>query len=194
MAITVSLPTHFQSTEVTSENGAAMMQFPEEVYVMLFDQVTNAKEIKDRVVAGDGSVPDCVMVNPALVVDAFQVQVACSRAFMNQRQGTMKTKTVLTEVLFAMSPTMNIAESMKQFGISEASTSILVIVPKGPNSLSSVETSLTQLINGKLCSSEETFSKMDRAHVEKIFKLKGVPANANVSKIISGTIATKGYL
>ena len=37
-------------------------------------------------------------------MDTFQIQMACTRALLNERQGKMKTRSVFSEVLYSLSP------------------------------------------------------------------------------------------
>ncbi|KAJ3058879.1 hypothetical protein HDU98_005059 [Podochytrium sp. JEL0797] len=134
---------------------------PSAVFALLFESVKNAKDIKSKVIAGSPDMPQCVMVNPAMILDAFQLQTACVRAYMNQSQNAMKTKTILSEILFSLSPTLNISESMKRFGLSDSSTSIFVLFPSSVNTHENDQMvdKIVNAIDGE-CVPIESFSRL----------------------------------
>ncbi|KAI8621875.1 kinase binding protein CGI-121-domain-containing protein [Chytriomyces sp. MP71] len=199
-------------------------------HVLLYEEVMNAAAIRAKVVAGDEAVPACVLVNPSLVLGGFQVAAAVARACMSQRQATMRTKTLHSEVLFALSPTLNITDSMKLFGVADSATAVLAIVLADGDLDAEVLTRLDELIDGKRASSEHAiYSKADVQQIEKVrmlfffpvcglhrassmkvnelrlfpllcagqvYKLKGLqnPSRDALMNLVSGVIATKGYL
>lgn len=67
------------------------------------------------------------LVNPGLIIDLFQLQVAISRAVSNRVSGQMATKNIYSEILYCLSPSKNIVESFKLFGVAEHSSSLIVI-------------------------------------------------------------------
>ncbi|CAD6886893.1 unnamed protein product [Tilletia controversa] len=68
-----------------------------------------------------------------------QALLAVSRGAGSEVEGGMKTKTAHSEVLFALHPSGNIGESIRKFGISATTTSLLLL-RVGPPSVSSKST------------------------------------------------------
>eukprot|EP00794_Sanderia_malayensis_P006256 gene6256-6975_t len=60
------------------------------------------------------------------ISSCFSVMVASNKAVHNLVAGKMKTKSVHTELLYNLSPTHNISESLKNFGIHENETELLM--------------------------------------------------------------------
>lgn len=67
------------------------------------------------------------LLNPGLIIDLFQLQVAISRAVSNRASGQMATKNIYSEILYCLSPSKNIVESFKLFGAVEQSSSLIVV-------------------------------------------------------------------
>ncbi|KAJ3028596.1 UNVERIFIED_CONTAM: hypothetical protein HDU68_001323 [Siphonaria sp. JEL0065] len=197
--VTIPLPSLFTPYDPTSEDASHSADptsgLPQSVQLMLFENVLNTKEVKSKVIAGDLSIPQCVMINPALVADAFQLQTACSRAYINQAQNSMKTKTIFSEILFSLSPSMNIAESMRQFGISDTSSSLFVLFPRGTE-VEDVRTvaKIQDAIKGE--SVPVHYNLTDLSVLKKVYKLNDAAdqSSSNLVNLIVGGIATKGYL
>ena len=43
------------------------------------------------------------------VLDVCQIQLSCARALLAQKQNTMKTRSLYSEILFNMSPSANVS-------------------------------------------------------------------------------------
>ncbi|KAK0529488.1 hypothetical protein OC834_003671 [Tilletia horrida] len=71
-----------------------------------------------------------------LKTGVHQALLAAARSLQGGVQGGMKTKTVHSEVLFALHPGGNIGDSIRKFGISPTTTSLLVlrVLPALPTS------------------------------------------------------------
>ncbi|CAD6969842.1 unnamed protein product, partial [Tilletia controversa] len=65
-----------------------------------------------------------------------QALLAVSKGVGSEVEGGMKTKTVRSEVIFALHPSGNIGESIRKFGIAATTTSLLLL-RVGPSSVSS---------------------------------------------------------
>ncbi|RKO90411.1 kinase binding protein CGI-121-domain-containing protein, partial [Blyttiomyces helicus] len=108
------------------------------IHLCLFTNVRNAAELKRKIMSADPSMPASVMINPApvrnlrfLILDAFQIQLACAKALQMQQQGAMRTRSIYSEILFNLSPSSNINDAIKQFGIADSHQSILVVFVGG---------------------------------------------------------------
>ncbi|XP_034243608.1 EKC/KEOPS complex subunit Tprkb-like [Thrips palmi] len=93
------------------------------VSMALFRNVKNSKVIKDKVVSG---ALQCSIIKPSLIAHPFQVVVAANKAAASQVFGSMVTKSIYTELLFNLSISKNISQSLMKFGINESDQDILV--------------------------------------------------------------------
>lgn len=96
-----------------------------ELYIsmVLLRNVKNSKVIKDKIVSGSLR---CAMMKPSLIAHPFQVIVAANKAAANQAHGSMVTKSIFTELLYNLSISKNISQSLIKFGINETDEDILV--------------------------------------------------------------------
>lgn len=86
-----------------------------------------------------------VVIDAELIYNSFHLKSAIYKAFLNESQSNMKTKSILTEVIYYLSPSTKINDSIAQYKIKPSSTMILILsVPKLP----SVELFFTASIEG----------------------------------------------
>ncbi|VEN50877.1 unnamed protein product [Callosobruchus maculatus] len=92
------------------------------IEIKLYKNVENVKLIRQRLIKGD---LNCCIVKPSLIVDPFQIVVAANKAFTSEKR---TTKTVFTEILFNLSISKNITNSLKTFGIDDSDNNIIVVL------------------------------------------------------------------
>lgn len=93
--------------------------------VCLFLDVTNVNEIREML--RDGKI-DCALIRAELILETFQILAAANRAVHCAENNKLSTKSIHTEIVYALSPTKNITESLLTFGISDESRNVLVAV------------------------------------------------------------------
>nr|CAH7726089.1 unnamed protein product [Callosobruchus chinensis] len=92
------------------------------IEIKLYKNVENVKLIRQRLLKGDLK---CCVIKPSLIVDPFQIVVAANKAFTSEKR---TTKTVFTEILFNLSISKNITNSLKTFGIDDSDHNIIVVL------------------------------------------------------------------
>ncbi|KAJ1675408.1 hypothetical protein EV182_001329 [Spiromyces aspiralis] len=98
----------------------------------------------------DPLVKDMAIVDASKVIDEFHLILAINRALHADSRGNLKTTNIYSEVLYMLSPTKNIRDAFKNFGISESTTSAIVIqVAKGEEELEQAKAKLGDLDLGK---------------------------------------------
>ncbi|KAL4419297.1 hypothetical protein ABPG77_001629 [Micractinium sp. CCAP 211/92] len=93
--------------------------------VTLFKDVSNARRVKwpskgalrDKVLAGSLE-PECALVNAALVPDAIVLRAAAEKALMAKQRGTLRCKSAHAELVFNLSGSKHIGETLQRYGIS----------------------------------------------------------------------------
>jgi tRNA threonylcarbamoyladenosine modification (KEOPS) complex Cgi121 subunit len=135
--------------------------------IFLFKDVQNAAEIKEMVTKG---VLDCCIIKPCLIVHPFQIVIAANKAIINKMQGSMTTRTLSTEILFNLSVSRNITQSLLKFGIGDSDKNMLVsiIEETGENKSENV----LSYFKGVLCPIAELSNFSDEVLIKMTYKVK----------------------
>ncbi|KAJ3047142.1 hypothetical protein HK097_000203 [Rhizophlyctis rosea] len=192
-----SLPALFNPPPADSPVAKVPLSNPSPpIHLSLFRNVTNTSEIRKRIISGDKTVPECALINAATILEVFQIQMACTKALLLQQQNAMRTRSLYSEILFNLSPSSNINDSLKQFGVSDSSTSLLVVM-LGPEPSNEVKSRVSSLIAGEQVGLEVLPTLTDLPLVSKIYKAangpKGSLERGQLLAIVVGAMALKGH-
>ncbi|XP_070558406.1 EKC/KEOPS complex subunit Tprkb-like [Ptychodera flava] len=142
--------------------------FPDcRVTLALFTEVQNCRELKRSIVDGD---IDGALLNASMIVDPFQVLVAANKAIHLNHHGKMKTRNINSEVLFNLSPTNNISDAFKKFGLGDDDTAFLAAILNDNNG-DKLE-SLEQQVDGNMVGLDQLKITTDQAKIQKIYKIQ----------------------
>eukprot|EP00386_Alphamonas_edax_P004712 GDKI01014849.1.p1 GENE.GDKI01014849.1~~GDKI01014849.1.p1 ORF type:complete len:176 (-),score=54.46 GDKI01014849.1:29-556(-) len=133
-----------------------------QVSLQVFKNVSNPEEVLAEAMKESTDV--CVFMNAALVTSPFQVLCAVNKALHNQATGKMRTKTLATEILYSMSPSTNITESLKFFGLNPKVTAVLAIALDASEEK---QTHIQSVVKGEVCGLGELESLLDRETIMK---------------------------
>ncbi|KAF5390473.1 hypothetical protein D9757_005239 [Collybiopsis confluens] len=128
-------------------------------YALLFSPVRDPGKIKQRIVAAaniQGSEGDqerdavnFAFIEPALITSSLHLETAIHQAIIAESQGSLRTRTVHSEILFALNPTNNITEAIRRYGVSDSSKSLLVVlIADEPTNPSTVESKMKKAVDG----------------------------------------------
>ncbi|XP_018325500.1 EKC/KEOPS complex subunit TPRKB-like [Agrilus planipennis] len=92
------------------------------IFIKGFKNVKNISELKEKLF--DGSL-QCCICKLSLILDPFQIVVAANKAIT---AGKLITKSIYTEILYNLSISKNITQSLQKFGIDESVDNIIVAV------------------------------------------------------------------
>uniref|UniRef100_A0AAZ1Y0Z3 EKC/KEOPS complex subunit TPRKB n=1 Tax=Oreochromis aureus TaxID=47969 RepID=A0AAZ1Y0Z3_OREAU len=139
--------------------------FPDHrVTQMLFKEVKNAAELKKS--AMEGKI-NGALINPTMLVDPFQVLVAANKAVHLEKVEKMKTRTLYSEIIFNLSPTNNISDAFKRFGISDGDDSVLIVMVDSKDESQDVS-DIAARVEGRQVPVEELSSLSDHAKIKKV--------------------------
>ncbi|CAJ0935554.1 unnamed protein product [Ranitomeya imitator] len=104
------------------------------------------------------------------VLDPLQVLVAVNKAVHLQKLGKMKTRTLNSEIIFNLSPTNNISEAFRKFGLSDSDSGVLVVLTDdGTGALNSQE--LISHVDGHQVPLTDLSKLTDFTKVKKVYKI-----------------------
>ncbi|KAL3977428.1 titin [Sarotherodon galilaeus] len=142
--------------------------FPDHrVTQMLFKEVKNPAELKKS--AMEGKI-NGALINPTMLVDPFQVLVAANKAVHLEKVEKMKTRTLYSEIIFNLSPTNNISDAFKRFGISDGDDSVLIVMVDSKDESQDVS-DIAARVEGRQVPVEELSSLSDHAKIKKLYKV-----------------------
>ncbi|XP_025423745.1 EKC/KEOPS complex subunit TPRKB-like [Sipha flava] len=124
--------------------------------VSYFTDVKNIKWLKENM-ASIFKDKSPILIRSCLIVDPFQIVVAVNNAFLASENSSMKTRSLVTEVLFNLSSTNKISKSLTDIGPNDNDNEMIVaLVSKFPNvpemkifhdkCIKGCETNLSQLL------------------------------------------------
>ncbi|XP_072311089.1 EKC/KEOPS complex subunit TPRKB [Eucyclogobius newberryi] len=157
--------------------------FPDhKVTQMLFKDVKNAAELKQSAVEGKFN---GALISPTMVFSPFQALVAANKAVHLQKIGKMKTRSLFSEIIFNLSPTNNISEAFKRFGISDGDSSVLVVLVHNQDDAPP----LSEIVNrvaGQQIPVHDISSLSDTTKVKKFFKI--TPQEEKIGTLLDAVV------
>ncbi|KAH9916777.1 CGI-121-domain-containing protein [Fomitopsis serialis] len=158
---------------------------PARVHLALFDHVSNAAHIRERIVRAsqlegpegdrEREAVNFAFIDARLITSMLHLQTAIYQAILAEVQGALRTKTVHSEILWALSPNNNITEAIRRFGVSD-NTTALIVVRVGPSGVTDIEDRTKAVVTGDLLPLSDLTKLTDWATVRKYYKLNADPA------------------
>ncbi|KAK4057906.1 hypothetical protein OIO90_001125 [Microbotryomycetes sp. JL221] len=134
--------------------------FGVEVHAALFTPITCAAELRQRLVTastlpqdaqGDAERAqlDFAFIDASMLASRMHLLSAITQALVSQSDGALKTKTIHSEVLWRLEPGSNISDSLKHFGLSVSTASLVLvrIAPFGFSTRATILNHMTQLVH-----------------------------------------------
>ncbi|XP_059360516.1 EKC/KEOPS complex subunit TPRKB [Carassius carassius] len=142
--------------------------FPEyTVTQLLFKDVKNATELRKMAVNGEIK---GALINPSMVVDSFQILVAANKAVHLHKNGKMKTRSLYSEIIFNLSPTNNISEAFKRFGISDSDSAVHIVLVHNKDETLNINDIILK-VDGQQIAVDRVSDLTDVAKIKKLYKV-----------------------
>lgn len=159
--------------------------FPDHaVTQLLFRDVNNAAELRKK--AMEGKI-NGALINPTMVVNPFQVLVAANKAVHLQKVDKMKTRSLNSEIIFNLSPTNNISDAFKRFGISDNDNAVHIVLVHSVDENHVAD--IVAKVDGKQLPVDQVSTLTDTDKIKKLFKV--TPKENNLLDAVVCRMATK---
>ncbi|KAG5645762.1 hypothetical protein DXG03_005299 [Asterophora parasitica] len=145
------------------------------VHAALYTNVTNGAALRKRIIDAaviegeDGErerdAVNFAFIDARLITSRLHLQTAIYQAILAEAQGALRTRTVHSEVIWALNPTNNITEALRRYGVSEKTTAVIVVRIDGPEE--GVEEKIAAAVAGTLTPFTELDTVTDWAAVKK---------------------------
>ncbi|KAJ7645637.1 kinase binding protein CGI-121-domain-containing protein [Mycena polygramma] len=160
-------------------------QFPTHlscVHAALYTNVSDSDSLRKRLITAstaegsDGERErDAVnfsFIEARLITSVNHLRTAVYQAILAESQGSLRTKTVHSEIIWALNPTNNISEAMRRYGVSDATTALIVVRIGGPDLLAEdVERDMDAIVKGTKAPFTELRELTDWTAIKKYHKL-----------------------
>nr|XP_021197481.2 EKC/KEOPS complex subunit Tprkb [Helicoverpa armigera]XP_021197482.2 EKC/KEOPS complex subunit Tprkb [Helicoverpa armigera]XP_049699598.1 EKC/KEOPS complex subunit Tprkb [Helicoverpa armigera] len=154
----------------------------------LFQNIQNLEVIRSNIIQG---VWNCAAIKPNLIIEPFQVAVAANRAVLSEKQGALVTKTVFSEILYNLSLTRNITQSLTRFGI-EKDPNLLICFLVTDQSDASKD--ILPQIEGEMLPMSDLNGFTCSKNLKSIYKLKDIPTHQDLTDVIVSRMVTKNFV
>uniref|UniRef100_A0A0K0FHK1 EKC/KEOPS complex subunit TPRKB (inferred by orthology to a human protein) n=1 Tax=Strongyloides venezuelensis TaxID=75913 RepID=A0A0K0FHK1_STRVS len=158
--------------------------------VCVFTEVKNVNELMEMVRTGE---IDAALIKAELVVEPFVLLAAANRAVHQAAHNRMSTRSLSAELIYSLSPTRNISESLINFGISEGSENLIVCVFDDAKGSKMVK--LSKKIKGKPVKFEKWMELVHYPSIKKLYNLKTSDLKSeDLCDIIANQIVSKDMI
>ncbi|KAI0393739.1 kinase binding protein CGI-121-domain-containing protein [Xylariaceae sp. FL0594] len=180
---TMSVPCHHVLETISLEHVPETYS----VHVAVFRDVENAAFLHHQLLSRNADY-EYAFIDAGVITSRLQVLSAVFKAITLQVAGTLKTPNIHSEIVCSLSPTNNISESYRRYGMTPTSRDIVVVKvieakseeeeagKRNTTSAQTIEEHLLANVRGQPAPfTDETLAQLtDPARVRKYYKLNGV--------------------
>ncbi|XP_076251630.1 EKC/KEOPS complex subunit TPRKB-like [Rhynchophorus ferrugineus] len=134
------------------------------VSMQLYQNVKNTATLRKDVMSGN---LECCLIKPSFIFHPFQIVIAANKTLVSKKR---TTKSIYTELLFNLSLSTNITQSLQTFGVSDSDENILVVTLT-PKDKQTNANSIFDRIEGDVLDIFELSCINDIQAIKKIYKI-----------------------
>ena len=158
------------------------------IKIYLFKDVNNVETIRNNIIKG---IWNCAVIKPSLILDILQVVVAANRAVLSERSNSMVTKTVYSEILYNLSLTKNISQSLSKFGIEKDNNLLVCFLINNENDNSD---EVIKQIEGNNCPISDLSKFSSLKDIKSVYKLNNFKNYVDLLDVIVSRMVTKSFV
>jgi len=158
--------------------------------LFLFKSVKNGEELRKEIMKGN---IQASVIKASMILDPLQLLVAINKAVHNEKHSKMMTKTIYTEIIYQLSPSKNITDSLSKFGISNSDESVIAVVIDDSDQTQAE--SIFRLVQGTRSDLSQLQDVSNMELIKKIYKVKDSELEiGSLLEAVLGRIATKDFI
>jgi EKC/KEOPS complex subunit CGI121/TPRKB len=158
--------------------------------VCIFRDVKNAMELSQMVRKGE---IDAALVKAEMVAEPFILLAAANRAIHQAAHNRMYTRSLAAELIYSLSPTRNITESLTTFGINDNTQNLVVAIFDDDKGSKMVK--LAKKIDGAPVTLEHLREIIDIPAIKKVYHVCDPALSAEtISDLILTRIVAKDVI
>ncbi|KAJ6620735.1 kinase binding protein CGI-121-domain-containing protein [Mycena sp. CBHHK59/15] len=129
-------------------------------------------------------------VEARLITSLTHLQTAIYQAILAESQGCLRTKSVHSEIIWALNPTNNISEAMRRYGVSDTTTSLIVV------RVADIQKKMDIIVKGNKSPFTALQTLTDWPAIKKYHKLGNEVAinRAVINNIVVSSVAMKSVM
>ncbi|CAM6098531.1 unnamed protein product [Calypogeia fissa] len=161
------------------------------LHLFLFHNVANSGELLQLMQTGALS-PELAFLNASLVPDTFPVLAAAHKALVSQAGDSIRTRTLHSELVYNISGSKHIRESLLRCGITDSTS--YVLVARFDATPADVE-AVRRLVQGTEIDLSELPKRADQGLIHKQYKISSVELeNSSLEDAVTLRIAARDAL
>ncbi|KAI9260576.1 kinase binding protein CGI-121-domain-containing protein [Phascolomyces articulosus] len=167
--------------------------YPErgQVHIALFRNITNAPELRQRLIAQDKTLA-CALVEANVVMNVLHILLAVNRAVHDEQNNQIKSHNVHSEIVVDLSPTVNIAQAFRRFGLTDDTKDLLVVKVGGD--ASEVEKEMRENVKGDLVALNQLEQIRDIKKIKKYYQVGNEEDTDMILQLVASAMALKGHI
>lgn len=144
--------------------------------ISYFTNVKNIKSLKENLcsIFKDKSP---VLICSKLIVDPFQIVVAANNAYLSYENSSMKTKSVATEILFNLSSSKNINQSLKETSANDEDEDMIVALVSKFSNVPEMKIFHEKCIVGFEADILEYIKTVDETYIKSYYGIQQIESN-----------------